>query len=135
MPCRCDYFEVTAADVRAELGEKLKHSEGQLCNARSLIHKLMKLVPAATMPPELAARAKEHVALLVQHKREEHEQEKAALEQTLASIKGRVQHQKDLIKTTTRLKERELREAEEQEKKLSAALAKLKSPSDDELLG
>lgn len=129
MPCRCDYYEVTAADVRAELGEKLKHSEGQLCNARSLIHKLMKLVPAATMPPELLARAKEHVALLVQHKREEHEQEKTHQYAVLAKVKGNRIRIEDAI-TTKRLElAAEIEKANQLEKELGAP------PSDDELLG
>jgi hypothetical protein len=81
------------------------------------------------MPPELLARAKEHVALLVQHKREEHEQDKAHQYAVLAKLKGDQIRIEDAI-TTKRLElAAEIERANQLEKELGVP------PTDDELLG
>ncbi len=77
MPCRCDGYSVSDTEKIDNLQEKLKATEDQLCNARSLIHKLINLagngVELTAYPPELRERARAHIELLAKHKRSEHE--------------------------------------------------------------
>jgi hypothetical protein len=41
MPCRCDGYEISDSERIGNLGEKIKHLDGQLCNARSLTPELI----------------------------------------------------------------------------------------------
>lgn len=103
MPCRCDGYEVSAADVRAEMDKKVEHLEGQLCNAQSLLHKILEtpmrpgafVTVADIVAPELKERAAKHIAVLVAHKRTEHEADTAKMKERLAALKAA--HDRELV--------------------------------------
>lgn len=103
MPCRCDGYEPSAADVRVEMSKQVEHLDGQLCNARSLIHKILKATVGIydgggevdtpireLIPPELLERADKHIALLLKHKREEHQAEVDTLDRQRAEAERRL---------------------------------------------
>ncbi len=80
MPCRCDGYEVTVdANHLKGLEEKVKHLEGQLCAARSVVHKLLRALEEGSdydsiqdhVSDELRAQARAHRAALLAHKRAE----------------------------------------------------------------
>lgn len=135
MPCRCDGYEVdTLEQVRMTLDKRIEHLEGQLCNAQSLIHKLLKHIDAPLYMPmsaELRERAKAHIKCLVDHKRKEHDQDveriqrevgqqQAILEQQLRQIDG----QRDAAeRSRVRLDD------------LTRRLNEFKAKTDEEILG
>jgi hypothetical protein len=153
MPCRCDGYEVTAADVRRDLGKRIEHLEGQLCNAQSLIHKLLKAIdsqverPVAggytqvVLPAELRERAKKHVAMLVKHKREEHEEDVKLTRERLKELddaetraaRRTLERQRELQRSESE-ELTETRKRREEYEKLAKVIEQ-RAPTDEELLG
>jgi uncharacterized phage infection (PIP) family protein YhgE len=113
MPCRCDRYEVTVSadhlaglkDSVEQLKDKIEHLEGQLCNAQSLIHKLLPFVDRENVGfnPDLVKRAEEHIAVLVAHKRAEHEADLNRDRNQLSSLRSQIndieQNRKSAVST------------------------------------
>lgn len=135
MPCRCDGFEVTADDVRRESAVRLKDLEGQLCNARSLIHKLIKYMgdgtPLTEVPADLRERARAHIEALVAHKRAEHEEDAGHLRAEVERARQIVErHAKDAHEANERANEARTKLAE-----LFKRTDRARDVTDAELLG
>ncbi len=108
MPCSCDGYEVS--DQRLDTAEaNVKHLKEQLCNAQSLIHKLLKHINHidsvehrrwghdSGLDPALRDRALAHIQVLLAHKREEAEADRRALQAELAAAETTARNQQTLL--------------------------------------
>ena len=154
MPCRCDDYPVGSYltdTARHDLEKKLEHVEGQLCNAQSLIHRLLKYIDAqrseikpslyVPLDPALRERAEQHVKVLLEHKRAESGVDRRDAKQRLAELEGhREQDTKRVIELQKRF-DQSLDELRASTAKRDAEIAELRkqafgpTPTDEELLG
>lgn len=154
MPCSCDGYGLSDAEQIRDLNKKVEHLEKMLCNAQSLIHKILKETVGVYkgcdtieepirdhIDPELVKRADEHIALLVKHKRAEHQADRAKAEHARESYNNELSA---LERATFALKERheaEVAHMERQKKDARERYAKAcdlvgkPNPTDEELLG
>ena len=153
MPCSCDGYGPTPQQELATEREKVEHLEKSLCNAQSLIHKLVRhidhlehllLSESVTHEPlsvDLQARAREHIALLVKHKRAEHEHDREKADEKLRRLHAEVKSehaqreyedaQRAALEKARAQRDRERLAEVERLKKLIMT----SNPTDEELLG
>lgn len=95
MPCRCDEWEPSPQQQERRIDDL----EQEVCRARSLVHKLAKIIegtPSLRLAEDLAvAVARERRALLV-HKRAESRAERMKFEQEALALERRMKRIKEL---------------------------------------
>jgi hypothetical protein len=123
--------------------EKVKHLEQSLCNAQSLIHKLVKFMDdldcfpeshcggGTKLPKELRARADVHIKLLLEHKRKEHFDDVARMRREATQAERDLEHQMRLAWGHTDALERAKSRLLQADKKLEA----VQDLTDEDLLG
>lgn len=138
MPCRCDGYEVSDGEKIADLSQKLHHLEGQLCNARSLIHKMLKFIDHSTtnlLDPALRARAEEHVKILLAHKRAEHKTDHERAWRELAELSAQLEREALAAQRARSEADIRLNRIADKIAELKKAPTSVENPTDEDLLG
>lgn len=145
MPCSCDGYGPTPAEELKTEKQKVEHLEKSLCNAQSLIHKLLRYIDASPdwslLPPDLRIRADEHIGLLLKHKRAEHEHDRATASRKMRDLEMYQKSEADELARASARADAEARQRQRAADEREAEYRQLRevalgrAPTDAELLG